>query len=541
MAEHAHGRSYQRTVLYEADAFEVVLCEWPEGAVSPLHAHGMSACSVLVQEGRFENRTELGFKTEVEVKEAGQVFTTPLGASHEIRCLRPGKTLHVYSPKISKEASALDLRPRTTASVRAAVDVSLGAPVTWENLREAFRAIEKHSLPTQSPYFMNQLFAGVLPQTLAAEDVVNRTRTTLATFEASPVYSVIELETVKALGTKIGWRPADTEGISVAGGSAANFMAVHCARHRAWPESKRRGLGGLQPRLYVSTEAHYSFEKAVVALGLGLDSLVTVETDVDGRMKPEALEARIAADMRDGYRPFFIGATAGTTVTGAFDPFEELARIAAKHDLWLHVDAAWGAPAYFSKRAAHLVRGSHLADSVTFDAHKFFGSGLTSTFFLTRHASILFDANDVKGGEYLFHASAELDRGRMSWQCGRGAEGLAFWALWKNLGDEGMTRSIDRMLELKDATVDFVRARPRLRLVSEPEFLNVCVEVIPESGEPDARWSARVREALRERNQAMINYSTDKSGRTFLRLILVHPMLELEHVTNMLSWALAAL
>lgn len=533
-------RTYKRTVLFESELFEVVSCEWKRGDVSPMHSHGWSNCAILVVEGEFKNTTVLGFKHEQEIKSQGQTYYTPLGAKHEILCVsEQGKTIHVYTPRINPEIPKPHLQSTTSKAIRSNIELSLGKASNWDHLIQTLKDIESNSVTTSSPQFMNQLFSGILPQTLAAEQVISRTRTTMATFEASPVYSVIEQEVVQNLARVVGWSAKDSDGITVSGGSAANFMALHLARHKKWPQIKEAGFSNQRPRIYVSADSHYSFSKAAVALGFGTKSVVEVAVDEQGRMRPEDCRKKIETDLAAGYHPMFIGATAGTTVYGSFDPLTELSKIGKDFGIWVHIDAAWGAPAFFSKKMSQVVSGAQNCDSITFDAHKFYGANLTCSFLVAKDGRILFESNDVRGGEYLFHENGEFDRGRLSWQCGRGADVLSFWSIWKNLGDEGMGEALDKMLSLKNDLVTWIIDQPRLKLVRNPEFLNVCVEVVPPDGRVDTSWSIKVRESLRQENQALVNYYTDSTGKSFLRLILVHPELDLENLKVMLTQALA--
>ena len=168
-----------------------------------------------------------------------------------------------------------------------------------------------------SPLFMNQLFSGVRPESLLADAVISQTRTTMATHEASPVFTKIERELVRALAQRLGWNTVD--GLGVPGGSAGNFMAIHCARQIYYPQSKTEGHGGRKLRIFVSDQSHYSFAKACIVLGLGSEALVKVQTDREGRLLPDELVKAVHRERHQGHCPLMVGATAGTTVLGAFD------------------------------------------------------------------------------------------------------------------------------------------------------------------------------------------------------------------------------
>lgn len=530
-------KKYRRTILFQTEAFEVVSIEWSEQSVSALHGHGWSQCHVLIEEGVFENRLDLGIKQEVRMLEPGQVVSTPVGARHELVCKSPkGKTLHIYTPKIVELTENGKFQPAPIQDLKSAIDLSESVDIA--NLEKLLSRFQNESISTHSPYFMNQLFTGVLPQMLMAEELIVRTKTTLATYEASSIFSAMEAEVIEALGKQIGWSSGIRSGVSVPGGSAANFMAVHCARHRAIPEVKTKGMYGARLKVFVSEEAHYSFKKALAILGVGIENLVQIPVDQAGRMVAKILRDRIQECRAAGDVPLMVAATAGTTVLGAFDELPKISKICQEFGVWLHVDGAWGGPAIFSTQLRHLVEGIASADSVTFDAHKLFGANLTSSFFLTRHKEILLNANDVSGAEYLFHSDdPTLDRGRLSWQCGRKADAASFWTLWKSVGTEGLGKFVDRLIGLREETRSWIQDQPRLELIAEPDYLNICIRVHPPGGGKDPDWSRKVRENLKTTDLAMVNYSSNLEG-TFLRLILAHPYLEFCHIRQILEWSL---
>jgi quercetin dioxygenase-like cupin family protein len=341
--------SRERTVLHHSDEFEVVSIEWNGVDDSVMHDHAYSRCAVQIVEGLFENTLELGFKTEVRVLEAGQSFNTPIGAQHRMKCLSArGKTLHVYTPKIREESAGLVFKNRTLPALKEKLELT--DPTRIEELKRLLDFIREQSISTRSPYFMNQLFSGVAPQMLLAEELVAQTKTTLATQEASPVFSAIESMVIDALGGLIGWAPSLRDGVSVPGGSAANFMALHCARQKHDPKIKLEGMSGQKFKIFVSEAAHYSFMKAAVAMGFGTQSVVTVAVDENGKMKPSSLEALILESLKNGETPLLICATAGTTVYGAFDPIHELSKVSEKYKLWLHVMVHGAVPLFFLSR-----------------------------------------------------------------------------------------------------------------------------------------------------------------------------------------------
>ena len=538
MQDFQNPSEVQRTILFQNDSFEIVSILWSEITTSPLHNHGWSQCHVLIENGLFENTLHAGAKTEIRRLEVGQVLSTPMGSSHEMRCLsKTGKTLHVYTPKINIH-KVDDRKFGFSIEADLMTSLKLGEGVRFELLDQILRSIQENSISTNSPFFMNQLFSGIHPQALVAEQVIAQTKTTMATQEASPVFSKIEREVIEQLCTLIGWNKEDHDGVSVPGGSAANFMALQLAKQKKYPETKIKGIAGHSFKIFVSSDAHYSFQKAAVSMGFGTSAVVNVGVDRAGRMDTQLLSEAISNAVKDGHQPLMVCATAGTTVYGAFDPIKEVHQLCKDHGIWLHVDGAWGGPALFSHKTRHLVNHIELSDSVTFDAHKLFGASLTCSFLLTKHKSLLLEANDVSGAEYLFHDNSdEIDRGKMSWQCGRRADALSFWSIWKNLGTDGMGKFVDRLFSMRDEALVWVRTQKRLEIVKEPTFLNMCIRIHPPNHTEDKNWSKRVREQLKNQNLAMVNYSSNEDG-TFLRLILAHPQINTEHVRQILTFAM---
>lgn len=536
--------AYTRTTLFICDAFEIVSCEWPKLSQSAVHQHGWSQCHVLVQEGTFENINYLGFKTETTVYETGQVISTPVNSSHAIKCIsEKGKTLHVYTPPMSDKLTKTQLHTPASEDLKKQLSLHLSTEsVGWSQLAKQLDEIQAASISTHSPYFMNQLFSGVSSETLLADQVLAQTKSTMATYEASPVFTLIEKEVVQSLGELVGWPANQVEGVTVPGGSAANFMALHCARQRKFPDYKEKGLpAGTQVQIFVSEEAHYSLKKACLVLGFGTSSLIAVKADAQGRMNPADLKLKIENCVAQKAVPLMVCATAGTTVLGAFDPIDEMATLCKTHGIWLHVDGAWGGPVIFSNQYKKLVQGIEKADSLTFDAHKLLGANLTCSFFITNDPHILLAANDVSGADYLFHDNSDvIDRGRLSWQCGRQAEVLSFWTIWKSSGTANLGAFVDRLMTVKDETVAWVKTQNRLKLLWHPEYLNVCVQVLPPAGTQvdEKTWAVHVRNELKRKNLAMVNYSANAEGLTFLRLILAHPQLDSNTVKEILTWAL---
>ncbi|GFG39120.1 hypothetical protein Cfor_10599 [Coptotermes formosanus] len=197
--------------------------------------------------------------------------------------------------------------------------------------------IVDYSVQTCHPHFKNQLYGGTDPYGLAAAWLAEALNTNIHTYEVAPVFVLVECAVLRHVLNIFGFQNGD--GIFAPGGSVSNMYGMVLARYRAIPDSKTKGLSGLPPLVvFTSEDGHYSVKKGAHWLGIGTDNVVPVKTDSHGRMMASDLICCIQQTIAEGKKPFFVSATAGTTVLGAFDPLEQLADICHQYGLWLHVD-----------------------------------------------------------------------------------------------------------------------------------------------------------------------------------------------------------
>lgn len=439
--------------------------------------------------------------------------------------------------KYIEETSTLShvVKPQTAEALKKILPPLQNSSISSSDLVKELQTILDQSVRTTHPLFLNQLFGGLDLAAWSGEIASTLLNPTMATYEIAPILTVIEKRIVKELLQMMGLEQG--EGIMVTGGSNSNLLAMLCARTDYNPSIRLTGYSHNNFRIYVSAEAHYSFDKAANITGIGTQNLILVPVNALGEMIPEELEKIVASDLKDGYRPIMVGATCGTTVMGSFDPLEKIAQICANYKIWMHVDAAWGGGALFSRTARHLVKGLHLADSVTFDAHKTLGTPMITSFFLTKKAGILKNTNRGGGSEYLFHEydNSEWDTGTYSLQCGRRADALKLWMLWRSHGTEGLINRTEHLLDLAKFAAQEVEKHPRLKLI-HAHYLNVCFQVRPLQDEDTINsFTLKVRAALLKEGQAMVNYAKRPDGTIFFRLVFPNHLTQKEHVSSLLE------
>ena len=388
--------------------------------------------------------------------------------------------------------------------------------------------------------FNKLLFSGFDAPAVLADWITSISNTTMHTYQVAPVATLMENELISQLNRVVGFE--DGGGIMVSGGSMANTVAMMLARHRKCPHIKEQGLSGQPLVAYISELAHYSFEKSANMLGIGTQNLVLIDTDSQGRLRPDSLEKAIAKSQREQKQPFFIGLTAGTTVIGSFDPIREVAAIARRHELWLHIDGAWGGPVLFSKQHRHLLADSTLGDSFTWDAHKLMNVPLIASAILVKDRHSLHNACGGGGGAYLFHhdENEAYNSGTRSLQCGRRVDSLKFWLSWKTNGTLGYARKIDHLMALKRYMLEVIESNPQLELLAPASFLNVLFRFVPETDVNEdqlTRLNIAICKTMLEQDLGFVDYARYK-GRTGIRYILANTELTEQHINRFLKHCL---
>jgi glutamate/tyrosine decarboxylase-like PLP-dependent enzyme len=437
--------------------------------------------------------------------------------------LRAGPVLKNFSPH--------ELQKKFDAGLDSLGNEELSTEKFWQVIQE----ISDLSAKSSHPLFLNQLFGGFQNEAIVGDILISLLNTTMATYEVAPLMTLLEKEVVKNLTSLFGFKLG--EGIMVTGGSNANLVGMLCARQFKIPDVKKRGYHSKLYTVYVSADAHYSYEKAMHIAGVGSDMIRKIKVNQNGEMDVAILRQQIQEDTKQGFIPLMIGATAGTTVLGAFDPLTEINQVAREYKLWLHVDAAWGGGAIFSKTHRKYLKGIHLADSITFDAHKTLSSGLITSFFLCKHPGMLKLTNQGGGSEYLFHDydNSDWDTGSYSLQCGRRADILKMWLLWRSRSTAGLESIIDHLFALKDYAQEKLTQLPRVKIISS-NYLNICFQITPPQESIDInQFTLKVRTQMIKQGHAMVNYAQMNDGRLFFRLVFANNQTQTQDIDMLMK------
>ncbi|MBM3495598.1 MAG: diaminobutyrate decarboxylase [Armatimonadetes bacterium] len=364
------------------------------------------------------------------------------------------------------------------------------------------------------------------------------TNNAMTVYEMGPAPSAVEFFVINWMLDKVGWPPmalggdASTGGgVLTHGGSLANLTALIAARNHAvpgvWETGVTPGLALMAP-----ATAHYSISRAAGILGIGQRGIVQLDVDSRGAVIADRLPDALARAAAMGLRPFALVANACSTPVGIYDPLAEIAAFCRSNDLWMHVDAAHGASALLAPTRRRLLDGLQDADSFVWDAHKMLQSPVLCAAVLVRDHRTL-DQAFQQDASYLFHEKDQpgVDFGRRSFECSKSAIGLRCFLALAALGETRLAESVDRQCDLAQQAYELIAARPGFECAVRPESNIVCWRV-----EGDDALQMRVRAAILAEGRHYIS-STMFAGKRWLRLVLLNPATDIEHIAALMDSA----
>lgn len=264
----------------------------------------------------------------------------------------------------------------------------------------------------------------------------------------APVAVEIESHVIKQFIKRMGLPKAAT-GHFTSGGSEANATAFFCALAHNNSDFTEIGANAFkgQPCIYVSKESHLAWLKIATTSGVGRKSIRLIATDGNGQMDAENLAKTIKRDKEKGHIPMMVVATAGTTNAGMIDPIMACRKLCDLHNLWLHVDAAWGGALIVSEQYKDRLNGMQTADSITIDAHKWFATNMGAGMFFTQHKQLLSESFAVST-DYMPSNDVEQDLYVNSMLWSRRFIGLPLFLSLATVSWKGYAQHIEHAIDL---------------------------------------------------------------------------------------------
>lgn len=301
----------------------------------------------------------------------------------------------------------------------------------------------------------------------------------------------------------------------------ANITALTAARDNKLTD-KNLFLGVA----YISEQTHSSVAKGLRIIGITDKRIRRIPVDSEFRMDTKKLREAIEKDKKAGYIPFAVIGTAGTTNTGSIDPLEEISDICKEYGIWFHIDGAYGGSVLLSPKYRELLKGTELADSLSWDAHKWLFQTYGCAMVLVRDIKTLYHSFHVNP-EYLKDLEGDLENVN-TWDIGmeltRPARGLKLWLTLQILGTDLIGSAIEHGFSLAQWAEEALQSKENWEIVSHAQLAMINFRYAPEDLTEEEKNSLNesISKRMTESGFAAV-FTTVLNGKTVLRICALHP------------------
>ncbi len=441
-----------------------------------------------------------------------------------------------YFKNIDKIPPLTDVKPGEIRS-----KLPADPPVKAESFESVMKDIDKIIMPGMTHWNHPGFFAyfgisgsipGILADLLSSAFNVNA-----MLWKTCPSATELEQVTLDWLGKMTGL-PDKLFGIVYDTASIGALHAIAAAREELSDlEIREKGMSGRTDipllRIYISEQTHSSVEKAAIALGIGIRGVRKIPVNSDFQMIPELLKKAVEEDRENGYRPFFVVATVGTTSTTSIDPVEEIASICGQEKLWLHVDAAYGGSAAVVPEMRHILKGCEHADSIVINPQKWLFVPIDFSAFYTRKPEVLRRAFSLVPEYLKTPEDSEVDNLMdYSLQLGRRFRALKLWFVIRLYGADGIASLIRNHILLARNFSGWVEESSDFELMAPVPFSTVCFRANPSKTEDEGALNILNQKLMEDINRSKAAYlsHTVLNGKFVLRLAIGNIRTERRHI-----------
>lgn len=406
----------------------------------------------------------------------------------------------------------------------------------WEKVLNLTKEkILPNLLRTSSTDYMPHLHSPALLESIAAELIIATFNQSMDSWDQAPVATEIELEVVKHLCNLFGFNK-NADGVFTSGGSQSNETAIIIAlnwfvSHILNFNMKKYGLpeNFSKLRMYTSEISHFSMEKTAQIIGLGTNCVVKVPVDSKKKIDFSALKNLIEKDIAEGNIPFLVVATIGTTDFGSIDPYEQIAELCKKYNIWLHADAAYGSGVILSEKYAEKVKNLNVCNSITVDFHKMFLLPISCSALLVKNSED-FNALTIHA-DYLNRTEDEEDGYTnlvdKSLQTTRRFDALKVWIAFQTRGKDGWNKIITKNLDNAKYLYSIIKENKNFVAITEPEISSVVFRHVSSD-----EVNKQIRRKLLHEHGIVIG-QTVSDGKVCLKFTLLNPLMTHEKLEQL--------
>ncbi len=423
-------------------------------------------------------------------------------------------------------------------------------PETAEDIDKIFSDVDEKIIPGithwNHPNFMAYFNSTSSGPGILAELLSAALNTNGMLWKTSPSTTELEKVTVDWMRQMLRL-PESFWGIIYDTASVSSMHAIAAAREEVTEYNfRQKGLTGGEKipklRMYASEHAHSSIEKGAILLGIGIDGVRKIPVDAEFKMIPEKLSEAIIEDKKNGWRPFCVIATVGTTSTTSIDPIEKIADMCEKEKLWLHVDAAHAGVVAMIPEMKFIFNGIERADSLVVNPHKWMFTPVDLSLFYTRKPEVLKRAFGLVP-EYLKTKEEKSAENLMDYgiQLGRRFRALKLWFVIRYFGVNGIIERLREHIRLGQMFAKWVDERPGFERMAPTPFSTICFRTHPNQMNDEGKidWlNEKLMQNINETGKLFISH-TKLNGKFVLRVSISGLRTEERHVKD--AWKLIQL
>ena len=398
---------------------------------------------------------------------------------------------------------------------------------------ELFRDVLERSVQVHRKRYLGHQTTPTLPVTVLSGAMISLLNQGMGVYEMGMVGNTLEKILTEDLAQKLGYSP-EASGFVTSGGSLGNLSALLAARAAVTNVWREGYTDGLKPAVMVSEEAHYCIDRSARIMGLGDEGIIKVPVNDRFQLRTDLLEEYYLKAVADGRQVVCVVGCAGTTSTGSYDDLEAIAKFCKQHKIWFHVDGAHGAPAAFSARYKHLIRGMAQADSVVVDYHKMMMTPSLSTALIFKNGSDAYKTFSQRA-QYLWteqETEEWYNGGKRSFECTKAMSVLHVYTLYRTYGESIFEENINILFGLATDFADLIRENKNFELAYEPQCNIVCFRYI-KGTDNFSDLNREIRRMLLEDGRFYI-VQTVLNGDLYLRVSLMNPLSTINELNDLL-------
>ena len=344
---------------------------------------------------------------------------------------------------------------------------------------ELFKNIIDKSIHIHHPQYMGHQLCPPAPISALVSLLGELTNNGMAIYEMGPAATAIEKVIIDLIAKKIGY-DENGDGYITSGGTIGNLTALLAARQNAtesdiWQDGITDNLG-----VMVSSEAHYSVDRALRIMGLGSKGIIKIPVTKDYILNTHLLEEYYDQAVKDGIKVIAVVGSAPSTSTGMYDDLNAIGNFCNQKQLWFHVDGAHGGGAIFSKKYKHLLSGVEKADSVVIDGHKMLMTPALLTFVMFREKNNSYSTFNQKA-QYLWEKNQDeewFNMARRTIECTKLMMSIKFYAILVTHGESIFDESVTHLYDLGNEFSKKINSRENFELALEPHSNIVCFRYV---------------------------------------------------------------